>query len=149
MMPSECARENDTLAAVLAGQWPDACGETLRAHVAACSACAEVVAIAAAFQADRDLTRTAPVPPVAHVWWRARAQTGVDAGRVASRPIVWTQAGSAAAVAGVAVAYLSRLSISASLGADVMSLVAPPLLIAGAAMILATPLAVLLAFRNN
>jgi hypothetical protein len=149
MTPSECAREHETLAVVLAGQWPDACDEKLRSHVEECGACAEVAAIAAAFQADRDLTRTAPVPPAAHVWWRAIARSRAEAGLVASRPIVWTQAGAAAAVAGVALGYISRLSIPTSVGTDVMSLVAPPLLIAGGAMILATPLAVLLTFWNN
>jgi hypothetical protein len=147
--PIECAHENETLAVVLAGRWPDACEQELRSHVETCGACAEVLAIAAAFRADRDLTRTAPVPPAAHVWWRGTARLRANACLAASRPIVWTQAGAAAAVAGVALAYVSHLSIPTSVGTDVMTLIAPPLLIAGAAMILATPLAVLLAFRNN
>jgi hypothetical protein len=147
--PIECARENESLAVVLAGRWPDACEQELRSHVETCGACAEVVGIAAAFRADRDLTRTAPVPPAAHVWWRGTARLRADAGVAVSRPIVWVQAGAAAVVAGVALAYVSRVSIATWVGTDMMALIAPPLLITGAAMILATPLAVLLAFRNN
>ena len=149
MTPIECAHEDETLGVVLAGRWPDACEQELRSHVETCGACAEVVAIAAAFRADRDLTRTAPVPSAAHVWWRGTGRLRADAGLSASRPIVWMQAGAAAAVGGVALAYVSHLSIATSVGIDVIALIAPPLLITGAAMILATPLAVLLAFRNN
>ena len=148
-MPIECARENESLAAVLAGRWPDACEQELRSHVKTCGACAQVVAIAAAFRVDRDLMRTAPVPPAALVWWRGTARLRADAGVAASRPIVWIQAGAAAVVAGVALASVPRVSIATWVGTDVMALIAPPLLIAGAVMILATPLAVLLAFRNN
>jgi len=149
MKPIECAREHATLTAVLAGQWPDACDEELRSHVMACSACAEVVAVAGAFRGDRDLIRSAEVPPAAHVWWRAAARSRADAGAVAFRPIVWTQAGAAAAVAGVALGFVSRLSIPLPNGTDVTWLIAPPLLIAGAAMVLLTPLALVLALRNN
>jgi anti-sigma factor RsiW len=148
MKPMECVRENETLTAVLAGQWPDECDEELRSHVVACSACVEVVAVAGAFRGDHDLRRSADVPPVAHVWWRAAARLRSDASVVAFRPIVWTHAGAAAAVAGVAAAYFSRLSIPPA-GTDVTWIIGPPLLIAGAAMVLLTPLVILLALRNN
>ena len=148
MKPIACAREHETLAALLTGQWPDACDEELRSHVLACSACVEVVAVAGAFRGERDLIRSAEVPPAAHVWWRAAARLRADAGVVAFRPIVWMQAGAAAAVAGVAAAYFSRLSIPPA-ATDVTWLIAPPLVIAGAAMVLLTPLALLLALRNN
>lgn len=148
MKAIECPRENETLTAVLAGQWPDACDDELRSHVMACSVCVEVVAVAGAFRGDRDLICSAEVPSAAHVWWRAAARSRADAGVVTFRPIVWTQAGAAAAVAGVAAAYFSRLSIPPA-GTDVTWLILPPLVIAGAAMVLLTPLALLLALRNN
>ena len=149
MAPSECTRESETLAVVLAGRWPDACDQELRSHVEGCSACADVVTVATAFQPDRELARTAAVPPPAHVWWRAQTRVRADAQLMAWRPMVWTHAAAAAVVAGVALAYLSRLSIPASVGTEVMSAMAPPLLTASACMMLATPIAMFLAFRNS
>jgi hypothetical protein len=149
MGPSECAREGETLSVVLAGRWPDACDQELRSHVEVCSVCAQVAAVAAAFEADRDLARTAAVAPAADVWWAAKTRLRADAQAVASRPIVWTHAGAAAVVAGVALAYISRFSIYDAVGTEVMSIMAPPLLMASAAVILATPLAMIVAFRNS
>ena len=113
-----------------------------------CRACADVIAVAAAFGADRDVTSSAPVPPATHVWWRANVRLRADADRTASRPIVWMQAATAAAVIGVALAYVPRLSGTSWVDPDVVSLLAPPLVIAGALMMLATPLAALAAFRR-
>ena len=44
----DCCREDDVLDALTSGRWPDRADDELRAHVAACAICADVVEVASA-----------------------------------------------------------------------------------------------------
>jgi hypothetical protein len=94
MTPFECAHEDDVLAAVSTGRWPERADQELRAHVEQCDICRDVVAAAVAFAEDAEITETvkAPVPDSGVVWLRAQLKARADATRMAERPISVAQA---------------------------------------------------------
>ena len=98
-MTCECSREEDVLDALSARRWPDRCDADLRAHVASCDICADLVDVAAALLDDHEVAwRDARVPPSGVVWWRAQLRAREDAARAAARPLAFIQ-GVAASVA--------------------------------------------------
>ena len=98
-MTCECSREEDVLDALSARRWPDRCDADLRAHVASCGICADLVDVATALLDDHELAwRDARVPPSGVVWWRAQLRAREDAARAAVRPLAFIQ-GVAASVA--------------------------------------------------
>jgi len=98
-MTCECSREEDVLDALSARRWPDRCDADLRAHVASCDICADLVDVATALLDDHDVAwRDARVPPSGVVWWRAQLRAREDAARAAARPLAFIQ-GVAASVA--------------------------------------------------
>ncbi|MEA2162271.1 MAG: hypothetical protein QOK37_398 [Thermoanaerobaculia bacterium] len=103
----QCEREIEMFDAISSGAWPDACGESLRVHVAQCEVCADVIEVAAALFADRDdAVRHAAVPPSGVVWWRMQQRARRDATQSARRTVVAVQAAVFAAVIGIALAAL-------------------------------------------
>jgi hypothetical protein len=105
----ECPRESDVLDALASARWPDRVDAELAQHVAACSICQDVVAVASAMQEDHDVTwkewNDANVPSSGQMWWRAEMRARQDAIRDASRPVTVAQAvavGLALSLAGVA-----------------------------------------------
>lgn len=97
-MRHECAREEDVLEAVSIG-WAARADADLRAHVAGCAVCADLVQVTTALLADRELACTeATVPPSGVVWWRAQLRAREDAARAAAWPLAFIQ-GVAASVA--------------------------------------------------
>ena len=97
-MNVECRREQDVLDARAARRWPERCEEELRAHVSACSVCADLVDVAGALLNDRDAVYDdARVPSSGIVWWRAQLQAREDAARAAGRPIAFIQGVAASA----------------------------------------------------
>lgn len=100
---SDCPREQEMLAIVQAGRWPDSCDDDSRSHINACSVCAGIVEVASLVGADYHASlRTARVPAAGLVWWRMQRRARQDAARTASRIITIVQA--IAVSAGVAVA---------------------------------------------
>ena len=98
-MTCECTREEDVLDALSARRWPDRCDADLRAHVASCDICADLVDVATALLDDHEVAwRDARVPPSGVVWWRAQLRAREDAARAAARPLAFIQ-GVAASVA--------------------------------------------------
>lgn len=98
----ECEHESETLSAVYTSRWPHAAGEELRAHVAGCRICSDVVAVAAAFEEETDRVRAAArVPDASIVWWRAQLRARQEANREVLRPITVAQAIGLAAAVGV------------------------------------------------
>jgi hypothetical protein len=88
MKPLECEFEADTLAAALQSRWPERVDAQLRAHVAACAICSDVVAIATAIDYSReDLRAQAVVPDSGRVWWLAQLRERREAAETAGRPI--------------------------------------------------------------
>jgi hypothetical protein len=98
-MTCECSREEDVLDALSARRWPDKCDADLRAHVASCDICADLVDVATALLEDHEVAwLDAHVPPSGVVWWRAQLRAREDAARAAARPLAFIQ-GVAASVA--------------------------------------------------
>ena len=98
----ECDHESDVLSAVYTNRWPAKVSDDLREHVFDCRVCADVVAVASAFEAETDLARTnAPVPDATIVWWRAQLRARMEAEKEAVRPISVAQAIGLAAAVGV------------------------------------------------
>ena len=99
----ECPRESDVLDAVASEKWPHRVAPELASHVASCRVCADVVAVAAAIQADHETVwEDASIPSSGQVWWRAEMRVRQEAVRQASRPLAIAQA--AALLAGFAIA---------------------------------------------
>jgi len=103
----DCVREIETFDAISSGAWPDACDDSLRAHVATCTICSDVVEVATALIDDRDAAlRAAPVPPSGVVWWRMQMRARNEATQSARRTVVAVQAAVFAAVLVIALAIL-------------------------------------------
>ena len=102
MTRHECDHESDVLSAVYTNRWPQRVSEELRDHVFQCRICADVIAVAAAFEAETDIARaTARVPDASIVWWRAQLRARLAAEKEAVRPITIAQAIGLAAAVGV------------------------------------------------
>jgi hypothetical protein len=98
----ECEFEAEVLAAVVEGRWPERADRELRAHAEACGICADVAAVAAAMDADRDDLRTAAaLPDAGRVWWKAQLRARREAAKVAGRPITAAQVLALASAAGL------------------------------------------------
>jgi hypothetical protein len=70
-----CPYEKELTAALQNGTWPQACGGELRAHVAACRDCSDLVLITQTLrQARTEAALAAPIPPAGLLWWRAQLQ---------------------------------------------------------------------------
>jgi len=92
MKPVECEFEAEVLTAVLQSRWPGRVDAALRAHVAACAICSDVVAISGAIDDARDEMRArAVVPDSGRVWWRAQLRARREAAAAAGRPITAAQ----------------------------------------------------------
>jgi hypothetical protein len=90
--PVDCCHEDDVLDALTSGRWPDRADAALRAHVASCAVCADIVAVAGAILEGRDDTVTdMRIPSSAVMWWRAQMRARQEAAREAVRPIAVAQ----------------------------------------------------------
>ncbi|MGH9395660.1 MAG: hypothetical protein ACRD18_02245 [Terriglobia bacterium] len=89
MKVTSCDREIEVLGAVQTGRWPEASGPDLRAHVAACSICAEVTLVACALLETNEWAgaETHPLPQADLVWWKAQLRARHEAVERASQPI--------------------------------------------------------------
>lgn len=96
----------------------------LRAHVAQCEVCRDVLLVSSFLQEGATEERAADesaeaaqarqtdgrrVPGGALVWWRAALQSRVDSERRASRPLTWAYGLAAASLAGLAASWLGFL----------------------------------------
>jgi hypothetical protein len=92
MSPIECEFESDTLAAALQSRFPERVDADLRAHVAGCAICSDVIAIASAVDdAREELRERALVPDSGRVWWLAQVRARREAAEAAGRPITAAQ----------------------------------------------------------
>ncbi len=92
MKPIECEFEGDALSAALQSRWPEQTDDLLRAHVAECLICSDVVTIASAVDDAREEMRArAIVPDSGQVWWRAQLRARREAAESAGRPITAAQ----------------------------------------------------------
>jgi hypothetical protein len=102
MKPVECEFESEVLAATLQSRWPERVDANLRAHVATCAICSDVVAIAASMDDAREEMRAgATVPDSGRVWWLAQLRARREAAETAGRPITAVQVMAFACAAGL------------------------------------------------
>ena len=177
MTPRTCAHESEVVAAVLGRRWPEACDESLRAHAEACEVCREVVEVAALLREDYDEAREAianrdvPLPSAGQIWWRAAVKARIEATEAAARPLVWGYGVAAAcavalALAGASVVWPSVLPafdrlasladwmpavpVSSATSAVMTVLKAQlPIVVGVAAFLVAVPVALYLALRED
>jgi len=104
----ECPREQDVMSRVASGQWPDGGSDELRAHIATCAICTDVLEVARAVHENCEGAKSnAQIPPASLVWWRAELKARQEAMRAASRPMTLVQAFGAASGIGVALGLVS------------------------------------------
>ena len=142
MKPVDCCHEDDVLDALTSGRWPNRADDALRAHVASCAVCADLVDVAGAILEGRDDTVSdMRIPSSAVMWWRAQMRARQEAARLAEKPITIVHALSIAAgvglmlsIAGYALAgvkgswnWVSNLAQSATtaVGSPSVSLTSP------------------------
>ena len=153
MKMSDCPREQETIALVRAGRWPDGCDDETRAHVAVCTHCGESAKIASLLTDDyRAAVRTARVPSSGLMWWRVQRRAREEAARNAARVVTIVQA--ICVIAGVAIALaiagaynLGRAFSFASM--TTLSQWSLPLLLALTIWLTLAPVAVYLAERRD
>jgi hypothetical protein len=84
-----CPRENEVRDLTRSGQWPQACSDDLKAHVAACRVCSDLALVAEAFRKARaESTASARLLPPGILWWRAQLRRRNAAVERLSRPIL-------------------------------------------------------------
>lgn len=68
-----CSQQQKVAAAIQAGQWPDGCDPSLRAHAESCTTCSDVALLAQAFRKSRSAALQQPqLPAPGILWWRAQ-----------------------------------------------------------------------------
>jgi hypothetical protein len=107
----ECPREQDVLDALAAQRWPARCDEELRAHVAGCALCADLIEVSSALLEEQETAwRDARVPPSSVIWWRAQIRAREEAARSAARPVAFMQGVAASLALWIAVVVLRAVS---------------------------------------
>ena len=147
------------LEAVAAGRWSERGDDELRAHVAACAACADLAAVATLLVHDRRAVASrAAVPGSGLVWWRIQMRARRDRTIAETRTASSVHAGVLAGALGVALAAFAIVLheplggvLSALGGSDLRWLASwsVPLLLAIAAWTALTPVAVWLAVSKE
>jgi hypothetical protein len=163
MKPVDCEFESDVLAAALQSRWPERVDADLRVHVAMCTICSDVVAIASALDDAREEMRaSAVVPDSGRIWWLAQLRARREAAEAAGRPITAVQVIAFACAVGLLGACFGATStwFQAALGRMASSVAALPsaaALVAGhgtlvlgvAAVLFVVPTAVYLAMGKD
>ena len=103
-----CPRESETLDAITTARWP----EELQQHATSCAFCADLVAVATAFQEDlHAAAHDAPIPPSGLMWWRVQRRERQEAARTAERTITYVQTATVAGAIAIALTILGGLSV--------------------------------------
>jgi hypothetical protein len=155
MKRTDCPHEHETQAIVHAGRWPDSCDDAIRAHVADCTTCSDIVRVSSLVANDYQAAlRTAHVPNSGLIWWRMQRRQRQEAVRTASRVITIVQAIAVAAGVAVAIGILTATSRAfafapSDLPRTILTQWGIPLLIAIAAWLALAPVAVYLAVSKD
>lgn len=105
MRNAPCTREDELLTALKKPRWAEDADPALRAHVAGCTSCSQLVDLAEALLDDHHaLVSEAQVPSSAIVWWRAQMRSRREAARVVTQPMTFVQGLIWACAAGLTVA---------------------------------------------
>ncbi|HUB28737.1 MAG TPA: hypothetical protein VL967_03530 [Terracidiphilus sp.] len=103
-----CTREPELQALLERGQWPQASPAELRAHVAGCRACSDLVAVKQAMEEARAAAMAAPqLPTASALWWRAQLRRRNAAVERVGRPILGAEIFALAMMVAVALGGLA------------------------------------------
>lgn len=87
-----CIYEKEITQALKAGHWPGGCTAELRAHVAVCASCGDLVLVTESFQQARTGSVQEPLSgPPGLLWWRAQLRRRNAAAEKITRPITIAQ----------------------------------------------------------
>lgn len=110
MTSTECPREHDVVAAILAQRWPHQCDDALQAHAMQCQVCRDLVEVMSLLREERDsLHEDVSVPAAGQVWWRAAVRARLEATQAAARPLTWLYGTAGACAIGLVVASVGLL----------------------------------------
>lgn len=102
-----CAREREVTELLDRGQWSGACSDELRAHVAGCRVCREVILVRQALGAERvDAVSEARLEAPGVLWWRAQLRRRNAAMERIGRPFLGAQIFALAVCVATALAYV-------------------------------------------
>ena len=88
-MLTSCPYENELRDLINLGQWPQAAGPELRAHVNVCRSCGDLTLVGQAFRQARSTTIAAARPgPAGVLWWRAQLRRRNAVVERISRPLL-------------------------------------------------------------
>jgi hypothetical protein len=155
MSRPDCPREQETLAIVQTGRWPDGCDAAGRSHIEACPVCGDIIRVASLIANDyRTGLPTAHVPNSGLIWWRIQRRARQDARRTASRVITIVQAIAVAAGVAVAIGIIAAtsrtLSFSpAEISRTIFAQWGMPLLVAVVSWLALAPVALYLAVSKK
>ena len=117
-----------------------------------CRECGPLVALAEEIRREFDKTRQhARVPTAEIVWWRAQMRAREEAARAAARPILFTQALAVAALIGLLISVVGRLTLPVMSWAGMSDLPArlPLIAIAAVCWLIVAPAALYFAFSRD
>jgi len=87
-----CAREPEVMELLARGHWPEASSADLRAHVAGCRPCRDLVQVRQLFAAERSKAAgEARLEPPGVLWWRAQLRRRNAAIERIGRPLLGAQ----------------------------------------------------------
>jgi hypothetical protein len=102
-----CARERELNELLDRGQWPGACSDELRAHVAGCRLCRELVLVKKALGAERlQAVSEARLETPGVLWWRAQLRRRNAAMERIGRPFLGAQIFALAVCVATALVYV-------------------------------------------
>jgi predicted anti-sigma-YlaC factor YlaD len=165
----DCEFEADALAAALQSRWPEQVDAELRAHIAHCPVCSDVVITASAVDDARiEMRGRTVVPDSGVVWWRAQLRARREAAEAAGHPITAAQCLAFASAVGLLgacfgatsswfqsafrsiVSHLGGLGAKTFFGSAIMMLAQHGALALGAAaMLFLVPTVVILTLRRD
>jgi hypothetical protein len=152
-----CSRQSDIQQLLASGHWPHACPPDLRAHLADCRSCADLLLVTQAFQQSRSAAASeVRLPAPGSIWWRAQLRRRNTAVERVSKPIFGAYVFALSIVVLVATAlaisqahhglcWLDWLSQSQSAGLDIQSFNPLTLLNAGWSLTVLIPILATLA----
>lgn len=119
-----------------------------------CPECGPLVALAEEIHREFERTRQhARLPTPEIVWWRAQMRAREEAARAAARPILFTQALAVAALIGLLVSVVGRLTLPVMSWAGMSDLPARlpliPIAIAAVCWLIVAPAALYFAFSRD
>ena len=84
-----CSRQREVTELLARGHWPHACPPELRAHLADCRSCGDLLLVTQVFQQSRQrAVGEVRLPQAGAIWWRAQLRRRNAAIERVSRPIL-------------------------------------------------------------